>query len=302
MGVDLSGCLGNNSLDCLIYPKTKEEKPVNGYLVNGYPVNGYYKKNELFNGLEVYSKDYYKTDWTCPLCCIPLTKSVVDELSNNQKPYISKIEELSKKFINVIETLNDEKDVNIFEELEALDNEINKNKDELKKLKYYKYKCEANNKEIYLYIEENCGDIREDYSYRRYNRYSSMKWKNNKNIKYELIEDRSYILEREKYLYKWNELCEKKEAQNYQKAVELCNKAASNSYYSNLYGNGVNYLYAILDQGATLLKYNVNIIKLAKYVANFNPPEKNFFIRRIGERTMDDNEKKEYEQFKKKFF
>ena len=291
MGVELSGCLGNNSLDCFMYPKTKEEKPVNGY----------YKLKELFNGLEVYYKEYSKKDWTCPLCCIPLTKSVTDELSNNQKPYISKIEELSKKFINVIETLNDEKDVDIFEELEALDNEINKNKDELKKLKYYKYKCEANNKEIYLYIAENCGDVRGDYSYRRYNSYISMNWKNNINIKYELMHDRSYLLEREKYLYKWNELCEKKEAQNYQKAVELCNKAASNSKYSNLYGNGINYLNAIFNQGVYLLKYNVNIIKLAKYVANFNPSEKNFFLGRICARTMDDNEEKEYKQFKKSF-
>lgn len=291
MGVELSGCLGNNSLDCFMYPKTKEEKPVNGY----------YKLKELFNGLEVYYKEYSKKDWTCPLCCIPLTKSVTDELSNNQKPYISKIEELSKKFINVIETLNDEKDIDIFDELEAIDNEINKNKDELKKLEYYKYKCEANNKEIYLYIAENCGDIRGDYSYRRYNSYISMNWKNNINIKYELMHDRSYLLEREKYLYKWNELCEKKEAQNYQKAVELCNKAASNSKYSNLYGNGINYLNAIFNQGVYLLKYNVNIIKLANYVANFNPSEKNFFLGRIGARTMDDNEEKEYKQFKKSF-
>lgn len=291
MGVELSGCLGYNSIDCLMDPKTKEEKPVNGY----------YKLKELFNGLEVYYKEYSKKDWTCPLCCIPLTKSVTDELSNNQKPYISKIEELSKKFINVIETLNDEKDVDIFDELEAIDNEINKNKDELKKLEYYKYKCEANNKEIYLYIAENCGDVRGDYSYRRYNSYISMNWKNNINIKYELMHDRSYLLEREKYLYKWNELCEKKEAQNYQKAVELCNKAASNSKYSNLYGNGINYLNAIFNQGVYLLKYNVNIIKLAKYVANFNPSEKNFFLGRIGARTMDDNEEKEYKQFKKSF-
>ena len=291
MGEELSGCLGNNSLDCLMYPKTKEEEPVNGY----------YKKKGLFNGLEVYSKEYSKEDWTCPLCCIPLTKSVADELSNIQKPYISKIEELSKKFISVIETLNDEKDADIFDELEAIDNEINKNKDELKKLEYYKYKCEANNKEIYLYIAENCGDVREDYSYRRYNSYISMRWKNNKNLKYELIHDRSYFIERKKYLYKWNELCEKKEAQNYQKAVELCNQAASNSYYSNLYGNGINYLNAIFNQGVNLLKYNVNIIKLAEYVGNFNPSQKNFFIGRIGERTMDENEKKEYEQFKKNF-
>ena len=291
MVVELSGCLGYNSIDCLMDPKTKEEKPVNGY----------YKLKELFNGLEVYYKEYSKKDWTCPLCCIPLTKSVTDELSNNQKPYISKIEELSKKFINVIETLNDEKDVDIFDELEAIDNEINKNKDELKKLEYYKYKCEANNKEIYLYIAENCGDVRGDYSYRRYNSYISMNWKNNINIKYELMHDRSYLLEREKYLYKWNELCEKKEAQNYQKAVELCNKAASNSKYSNLYGNGINYLNAIFNQGVYLLKYNVNIIKLAKYVANFNPSEKNFFLGRIGARTMDDNEEKEYKQFKKSF-
>mgnify|MGYP006873136172 CR=1 FL=1 len=181
-------------------PKTKEEEPVNGY----------YKKKELFNGLEVYSKEYSKKDWTCPLCCVPLTKSVADEFSNNQKPYISKIEELSKKFINVIETLNDEKDVDIFDELEAIDNEINKNKDELKKLEYYKYKCEANNKEIYLYIAENCVDVREYDCYRRYNSYIRMNWKNDRNIKYELLDDRSYILEREKYLYKWNELCEKK--------------------------------------------------------------------------------------------
>lgn len=289
MGEELSGCLGNNSLDCLMDPKTKEEKPVNGY----------YKKKELLNGLEVYFREYSKKDWTCPLCCIPLTKSVVDEFSNNQTPYISKIEELSKKFINVIETLNDEKDVDIFDELEAIDNEINKNKDELKKLEYYKYKCEANNKEIYLYIAEDCGDVRGGY--RHYNRYISMNWKNNKNIKYELIGDRRYFLEREKYLYKWNELCEKKEAQNYQKPVKLCNQAASNSKYSNLYGNGINYLYEIFNQGVKLLKYNVNIIKLAEYVANFNRSEKNFFIGRIGERTMDDNEKKNMNNLKKIF-
>ena len=30
MGEELSGCLGNNSLDCLMYPKTKEEETVNG--------------------------------------------------------------------------------------------------------------------------------------------------------------------------------------------------------------------------------------------------------------------------------
>lgn len=290
MGIqELSTCLGNNSLDCLEMPKTKEEKPINGY----------YKRKELFNGLEVYSKEYSKTDWTCPLCCIPLTQSVVDEFSNNQKPYTSKIRELSKKFINIIETLNDEKDADIFDELETIDNEINKNKEELKKLEYYKYKCEANNKEMYLYVAESSGDERNDYSYRAYEKYSNMKWKNNINLKYELIGDRRYFIERKKYLCKWNELCEKKEAQNYQKAVKLCNQAASNSYYSNLYGKGFNYLYAILNQGVHLLKYNVNIIKLAEYVANFSPSEKNAFINRICQRDMDDKEKEEYEQFKK---
>ena len=68
------------------------------------------------------------------------------------------------------------------------------------KLEYYKYKCEANNKEIYLYIAKNCGDVREEYCYRRYNTYISMRWKNNINLKYELIHDRSYFIEKKKYL------------------------------------------------------------------------------------------------------
>ena len=307
---NIQTCLNDECLKCLEILNSPSRENVD----NREIINGYYKEKELVDGLEVYIKKVdlnnvlrgiSENNYTCPLCCEPLTESQINEMFNNFKLIKSNIASLSAKFIGTIERKKSIEDADIFSELESIDDEINKNKNEIeiKKLRYYKYKCETNNKEIYLYNNDSCGDNR--YSYRYYKSYIEMEWKTNENLKKNLINERKMIIndEIEKPCLKaWNDLCIKKEATNYQKALNLCNQAASDSYLSNMYGDGVNYLYAILNKGVYLLKYNVNIFNLAKYVANFNSKEKNFFLGRIGERTMDDKEEKEYEEFKKNFF
>ena len=109
-------------------------------------INRFFK--QLLNGLKVYSRDYSKNDWTCHLCCKILGIKEINELFAGYNFYLSKIQQLSNRFIAVIERRESEKKEDIFTELETFEDEINKNKKGYKKIKYYKFV--NNNKERYL--------------------------------------------------------------------------------------------------------------------------------------------------------
>ena len=276
-----------------------------------------WKKIDEKDGLDVY-KYRYNIDrlknFTCPFC----NEIVYDisEIEDLKKKGPEVIKELKKSYEDLIKsnTKDDagEETVDIFNQLEEIQNKIDDYMNHYDENRFYKYKCEKENKNCYLIIYEYPKNrFFEIYEYDftlEDKRYEYSQWKNNENLKKTLLEEREKsIIDKkmdkinQQILSEWNEITCAKENDEYLDATKkIKQKAEIERYRWPDYGKELD-LNALFNNYSGNLIYNGSLYELCQYIAQFaiNEEEKRYFLLKHNYFPMSKKESGEYAEFKK---
>ena len=155
------------------------------------------------NGLDVYKYVYLNVDWAynasmgvnnksfkCPLCNERLSYESDKEIIDLKKKGPQTITDLKENYLNLVYNRDC---VDIFKQLEEIANKIEDYSSQYDENRFYKYKCDKKDKEIYLiifqYSKEEFFKTIEKYEVRD-ERYQISKWKNDESLKKTLLKER----------------------------------------------------------------------------------------------------------------
>ena len=229
------------------------------------------------DGLDVY-KNIRNIDtidrFTCPLCKeIVLKYSEIENLKNKGPHGIKKLKD-SYEYLISISDYSSVYYFDIFNRLEEIQKEIDDYSNHYDENRFYKYKCEKENKNCYLimyqYPKNQFFQINEENFTLKDKRYEFSQWKNNENLKITLLKEREKIIFyrimgiiNEKLIEEWKDVTFTKEYDEYLNATEnVRQKIENNRFILGNYGSEQNLTY----------QYDINSEKL-KYLE----PIKNYF-------------------------
>ena len=238
-----------------------------------------WEKIDEKDGLDIYKHrsniDRYER-FNCPLCYEMVTDYSWFEDLKKKGP--QGIKELKKSYEDLIKsnTKDDagEETVDIFNQLEEIQNKIDDYSNHYDENRFYKYKCEKENKNCYLimyqYPKNQFFQINEENFTLKDKRYEFSQWKNNENLKITLLKEREKIIFyrimgiiNEKLIEEWKDVTFTKEYDEYLNATEnVRQKIENNRFILGNYGSEQNLTY----------QYDINSEKL-KYLE----PIKNYF-------------------------
>ena len=294
-----------------VYYIKKEEKKddLDVYELNPNNYNNY---NYNYNS----QKPIYKV---CPICEEQLSEEKLKEINNSLDKGVSKIKSLFNYFNSLV---SDVTKVDIFADLESTYNEIEELMKDYDKRKFYKLTCEKKNQQCYINIYRYSKDELKNVTGLKINdeRYMISNWKNDENIKKQLMEERekrydNYKLEQQiekirenikrakkEAMEEWVEITFKKEYNTYLKEVEYIDsmvrfyRSTDNEY--SQFGTK-NDLFLLIDTWKSF-KYIGGKKKIAEYIAQYAKDdfEKQDFLR-YAVPTMSEIEEIEYEIFEK---
>ena len=276
-----------------------------------------WEKIDEKDGLDIY-KYRYNIDrlknFTCPFC--NEIEYDISEIEDLKKKGPEVIKELKKSYEDLIKsnTKDDagEETVDIFNQLEEIQNKIDDYSNHYDENRFYKYKCEKENKNCYLIIYEYPKNrFFEIYEYDftlEDKRYEYSQWKNNENLKKTLLEEREKNIIKKKMdkinqqiLSEWNEITCAKEYDEYLDATKkIKQKAEIERYRWPDYGKELD-LNDLYNNYSGNLIYSGSLYELCQYIAQFaiNEEEKRYFLLKHNYFPMSKKESGEYAEFKK---
>ena len=274
------------------------------------------KSTEKKDGLDLYkTKEYIYSEYQirCPIIKDKLNDLERIQIENQINNADKNIRELFDKYNT---TISDVYEIDIFGLLESLNNEIELGKKKLEQNRYFLHTCKLQ-QQIYLDIST----YNNDYDFNNLindKRYIYDNWKNNLNVKNNLLEERriNYLkrkeedeLERkkreikekkenekkrleEKYRKEFDDYCIEKERSILEMAKMNINMKANSLDLVNMDINAkrfnADYLY---DTNVSLLNYKINRKKLKEYI-------KDIFGCTPNDNRFDSNESIEKNEFK----
>jgi hypothetical protein len=252
---------------------------------------------------------YYPT--TCPICSEKLNDTIINDLCNTLKKFDYHVYiDLKNEYYNLVKN---RAIIDVFPQLESIYNEMEKFKQIYDDNKYFKLICEKEKKECYIklskYKKDDLDNLGNDINLNqsRDKRYDYITWKNDENLKNNLLAEREklnkqYLIDnynqklKEEYEQKkqalmaeWENITFQKEYKHYQAAIQNIGfLAGTGRYYENL-----NALYVPMDY-----QYFSTRKKVFQYISQF-PCSR---IARISlnscePRNMDNNERIEFNRF-----
>ena len=276
-----------------------------------------WEKIDEKDGLDIYKHrrniDRYER-FNCPLCYEMVTDYSWFEDLKKKGP--QGIKELKKSYEDLINsnTKDDagEETVDIFNQLEEIQNKIDDYSNHYDENRFYKYKCEKENKNCYLIIYEYPKNrFFEIYEYDftlEDKRYEYSQWKNDENLKKTLLEEREKNIIKKKMdkinqqiLSEWNEITCAKENDEYLDATKkIKQKAEIERYRWPDYGKELD-LNDLFNNYSGNLIYSGSLYELCQYIAQFaiNEEEKRYFLLKHNYFPMSKQESTEYATFKK---
>ena len=286
--------------------------------------NEYVKLEEKKDDLDVYSTliecsyrevinlfNYIREDCsnpiTCPICSERLNEAIITELKNTIKncSYQNYID-LKKKYYDLVKN---RAIIDIFPQLESIYNEMEKFKNSYDENNYFKMKCEKKNKYCYIKLNKYKKDDLDNLGNDKFRapRYDYTAWKNDENLKKNLLAEREkmnkqflidnyneklkieYEQKKEALKAEWENITFQKEYKHYQNSIQQIDfLARTGRYYENLHG-----LFIPMDY-----KYFSTRKKVFQYISQF-PCSKiaRFSFEGCEPRGMDLNEQTEFNKF-----
>jgi hypothetical protein len=276
-----------------------------------------WEKIDEKDGLDIYKHrsniDRYER-FNCPLCYEMVTDYSWFEDLKKKGP--QGIKELKKSYEDLINsnTKDDagEETVDIFNQLEEIQNKIDDYSNHYDENRFYKYKCEKENKNCYLiiyhYPKNEFFKINEYKFTLADKRYEYSQWKNNENLKKTLLEEREKNIIKKKMdkinqqiLSEWNEITCAKENDEYLDATKkIKQKAEIERYRWPDYGKELD-LNDLFNNYSGNLIYSGSLYELCQYIAQFaiNEEEKRYFLLKHNYFPMSKKESGEYAEFRK---
>ena len=291
------------------------------------------KLEEKKDGLDVYKYVHSNVDFAynksmgvnnfsfrCPLCNERLTMESDKEICDLKNKGPQAITDLKEDYVNLV--YNRDR-IDIFKQLEEIANKIEDYSNQYDENRFYKYKCDKKNKEIYLIIfqyskEDFYKTIENKYKVSD-ERYEISKWKNDESLKKTLLKEREndrikYQQEqrmkqlkekienaRREIREKWEEITFEKEYNIYVGQKSYVDEQVS----IGRMGNNENFCFGsvsdlsyIANNCISHYKYVAGKKKIIQYISNFasDDTQKNWFLSRYNF-TMSPEERKEYEEF-----
>ena len=245
---------------------------------------------------------------TCPICSENLNDTIKNDLCNTLKKFDYHIYiDLKNEYYNLVKN---RAIIDVFPQLESIYNEMEKFKNIYDDNKYFKLKCEKENKECYIklskYKKDDLDNLGNDINLNQSldKRYDYITWKNDENLKNNLLAEREklnkqYLIDcynqklKEEYEQKKQALMEnitfQKEYKHYQAAIQQIRFSVSTGqYYEHL-----NSLFVPMDY-----KYFSTRKKVFQYISQF-PCDRmaRICLNSSEPRGMDRNEQIEFNRF-----
>ena len=276
-----------------------------------------WEKIDEKDGLDIYKHrrniDRYER-FNCPLCYEMVTDYSWFEDLKKKGP--QGIKELKKSYEDLINSNTKdnagEETVDIFNQLEEIQNKIDDYSNHYDENRFYKYKCEKENKNCYLiiyhYPKNEFFKINEYKFTLADKRYEYSQWKNNENLKKTLLEEREKNIIKKKMdkinqqiLSEWNEITCAKENDEYLDATKkIKQKVEIERYRWPDYGKELD-LNDLFNNYSGNLIYSGSLYELCQYIAQFaiNEEEKRYFLLKHNYFPMSKKESGEYAEFRK---
>lgn len=218
--------------------------------------------------------------FTCPLCKeIVLKYSEIENLKNKGPNGIKKLKD-SYEYLISISDYSSVYYFDIFNRLEEIQKEIDDYSNHYDENRFYKYKCEKENKNCYLiiyhYPKNEFFQINKENFTLKDKRYEYSQWKNNENLKKTLLEEREKLIFNqimvkihELLREEWKEITFANEYDEYLDATKNVKQKIEHEKLMRLdYGNEKNLTY-IYDINSENLKYMETKKKLCQYIVQF---------------------------------
>ena len=276
--------------------------------------NYYIKQDSQKDELTIYqlSPEYQRYEF-CPICSEYLSDNINKEINHIIDSYgPNAINELKTQYDYLV---GNPAIIDVFPQLEKTINQIEEIKKNYEEKKYYKYKCEKNNKECYInlfrYSVEELDKLK-DFTYKD-KRYDISKWQNDENLKKILLEERTkqnkiflireynkkvlieYNQKKEILEQEWEKITFQKEYNIYKQKCQYFHDFSINNVPRNTAAGLMN------TTNISGVKYLSTKRRIIEYISKYakNEIERQSYLTLTGSHRMSANEEREFQNFLK---